>query len=255
MSTSEKVNAGVLSFTAPDGSVVTVEAPGYPAGQHWTASVVVTRRRPYAGVAEGPDRRELHVAPKGNYDLVLRYELSGHWAHTLEAQGGHIMVGHSDSKDQGIAVWRGRWHEVATWLADPKMAPELAARWFENLRFTDTPEGMLVESTRPAIDEVEVADVDTYVPGAGYLTIMPPTGAMHLVPRWSGARVTSGEVWIEDEPTGDDDKLTVLHVSETAVTRVCGSGVDGNHAVLPFVEKITRVTWNSGSTTQVMDKG
>ncbi|WP_166353476.1 hypothetical protein [Phytoactinopolyspora limicola] len=202
-------------------------------------------------MAEGPGRRELHVTPKGNYDLVLRHELNGYWAYTLEAQGGHLMIGHADSADQGIAIWRGRWHEVATWLADPKMAPELAARRFENLRFTDTAGGLLIESTRPAVDKVEVADVDTYVPGAGYLTIMPPTSGIDLVPRWSGAPVASGEVWIEDEPIDDDDKLTVLHVSETAVTRVCGSGMDGNEAVLPFVEKITRVSWSSASAASV----
>lgn len=234
-------------FRAPDTGLVTIDAPDYELGEPWSASVRIRTKRPYAGTPDGLQLRQLHVTPVGNYDMVLDRVLAGRWAEMVEAQGGHFLIGHSDSADQGLAIWRGLWHEVATWLPDPKLAGSEALRYFARLAFSDSPEGLIVTPMLPAADEVDVLDVSKRVPGVGFLDIRKPRTAHQLVPVWSGAKVATGEVWREElSPTPDQSDVVLIHATPTTVTTLTGRNGEAAHwePRLEFLQRLTELSWS-----------
>jgi hypothetical protein len=236
------------SFRTPDQSRVTLDAPGYELCEPWSASVRIRTRRPYAGTPEGLQLRELHITKAGNYDRVLEHVIDGCWANVVEAQDGHFMIGHSDSAEQGLAVWRGSWHEAATWLPDPKLAGSHALRYFARLRFVDSPEGLTVKPTLPAADVVDVLDVSKRVPGVGFLDIRKPATSHQLVPAWRGTRLPSGEVWREELPTSPDQPpdVVLIHATPTTVTTLSGER-EATHLEEPrleFLDRIAELCWD-----------
>ncbi|MGW0230624.1 hypothetical protein ACWDWO_20095 [Actinopolymorpha singaporensis] len=242
-------------FRAADGSRVTLCAPGYDLTEPWSASVRITTNRPYAGTPEGLDLRHLHIARAGNYDHVLERVVDGHWSNVVQMQGGQCMIGHSDSADQGLAVWRGPWHEAATWLPDPKMPGSHVLRYFAGLGFHDSPHGLRVIAARPAVHNVEVLEVSKRVPEVGHLDIRQPALAHRLVPVWSGAPVPTGEVWAEEvspwsekSPAGSD--MVVIHATPSTVTTLPGEG-DHKHLCerrVEFLHRVTEMCWAREST-------
>ncbi|WUH99508.1 hypothetical protein OHR68_39475 [Spirillospora sp. NBC_00431] len=238
----------VIRYRAPDGSLISIAASGYDLTDHWSADVLVRLRRPYAGVPKGRQLREFHVAPIHNYDGVLKEVINGRWVHTVESQGGTFLVGHTDEGEQGIAIWRGRWHEIATWLAEPRMAGSRALSYFEGLQFKDAPDGLRVISQAAHAEDVEVRDVDVYVPTVGLLSIQPVTKAHQLVPSWSGAKTKVGEIWREETSAPDDPtEILLLHATSTTVTTLNGEGNNkGNEGPrVKFLQALTELSWVS----------
>ncbi|GAA2759115.1 hypothetical protein [Actinopolymorpha rutila] len=242
-------------FRAADGSLVTLCAPGYDLTEPWSGSVRITTNRPYAGTPEGLDLRQLHLTRAGNYDHVLERVIDGHWSNVVQMQGGQCMIGHSDSADQGLAVWRGPWHEAATWLPDPKMPGSHVLRYFAGLGFHDSTDGLRVTATRPAVHTVGVLEVSKRVPGVGHLDIRQPALAHRLVPVWSGARVTTGEVWAEEvspaeKSSNGSDKsglpdMVVIHATPSTVTTLAGER-DDKHLCdrrVEFLHRVTELCW------------
>jgi hypothetical protein len=226
---------------------VCLDAAGYDLEEPWSASVRVTTKRPYAGTPDGLQLRDLHITSTGNYDLVLEHVLEGRWANVVEAQGGRFMIGHSDTVEQGLALWRGPWHEVATWLPDPKMSGSDALRYLARLYFEDSPECLRLKPSAPAIDTVEVLDVSKKIPAVGFLDIRKPETAHQLVPAWSGTPVPTGEVWMEElPPTKEAAKQVVLvHATPTTVTTVSGEAelnVEWEDR-LEFLFKLDELSW------------
>lgn len=235
-------------FKAPDGGTLTLRAPGYDVTQPWSATVQIRTQRPYAGTPDGMQLREFHVARAGNYDLVIRRLLAGRWNHKVEAQGGHFMIAGSEDDDRGLALWRGPWHEVATWLVDPISPPSKAILRFAGLRFNDQPDGLTIEPALPGVETVEVIDVRKHIPTVGFLAIMPPQVSMQLVPSWSGAPLPTGEVWRQELSQPDEPLDVVLvHATPTTVALLHGKGNDRGREEprLAFLEKLTELTWTS----------
>ncbi len=234
-------------FRAADGSRVTLCAPGYDLTEPWSASVRITTNRPYAGTPEGLDLRQLHLTRAGNYDHVLERVVDGHWSNVVQMQGGQCMIGHSDRADQGLAVWRGPWHEAATWLPDPKMQGSHVLRYFAGLGFHDSPDGLRVSATRPAAHTVEVLEVSKRIPEVGHLDIRPPGLAHRLVPVWSGATVPTGEVWAEEAFPGSSESpdMVVIHATPTTVTTLAGERDHKQHCErrVDFLHRVTELCW------------
>lgn len=233
------------SFRAPDGSTVTLRVSGYDLSGMWDSTVRITTNRPYAGAPEGLQLREFHVTPTGNYDRVLDYAIKGTWVNKVEAQSGHFLVGHSETADQGLAIWRGQWHEAATWLDAPTMPAGVALQRFNGLRFVDSPAGLVVESSFPETETVEAIEVSKIIPGVGYLDIRKPEDGLGLVPNWSGVAVQTGEVWKTDLPDGPAN-VSLVHASRSAVTILTADGTDKGYtaARLEFLERLVELSWN-----------
>jgi hypothetical protein len=234
-------------FRAPDGGWVTLEAAGYNLEEPWSASVQVTTNRPYAGTPDGLQLRDLHITAAGNYDMVLDRVIGGRWENIVEAQGGHCLIGHCDTAEQGLAVWRGPWHEVTTWLPDPKMSGSDALRYFARLYFEDSPDGLCIRPTAPAIDRVKVLDVSKKIPGVGFLDIRKPEIAHQLVPAWSGAPVPTGEVWMEEVASTPEEgpQIVLVHATATTVTTLSGGSElnDGWEDRLEFLHRVNELSW------------
>jgi hypothetical protein len=234
-------------FRSPDGGWVILDAAGYDLEEPWSASVRVTTKRPYAGTPDGLQLRDLHIANTGNYDLVLERVLDGRWVNIVEAQGGNFLIGHSDTAEQGLAVWRGPWHEAATWLPDPKMSGSDALRYLARLYFEDSPEGLCVMPTAAAIDAIDVLDVSKKIPDVGFLDIRKPETAHQLVPAWSGAPVPTGEVWMEElAPTSEGAPQVVLvHATPSTVTTLSGPEELGSmwQDRMKFLHNLNELSW------------
>ena len=237
-----------VEYRTPDGGQLAIDAPGYDLDEPWSASVRITTKRPYAGTPEGLQQRHLHVTPAGNYDLVLERELEGRWVNVVQAQDGYCMIGHSDTAEQGLALWRGPWHEAATWLPDPRMSGSDALRYFARLWFVDSPDGLTIRPVSAAVDSVEVLDVSKRVPEVGHLDIRRPATAHPLVPAWSGASVPTGEVWHEEmSPTPDlSSDVVLIHATPSTVTTVSGEReeTDRWESRFEFLDQLAHLSWS-----------
>jgi hypothetical protein len=154
---------------------------------------------------------------------------------------------------QGLALWRGKWHEVSTYLLPAQEgigANPLAA--FDGLLFTDSPQGLVV---RAATDEitVTVVDISTNVEGVGDVSVSPAAAALQMVPSWSGARLSAGEVWQVDTTLDEDTEpqLGLFMASASAViTLTPDDPADRRQAApLRFLESVSRLEWTTDSTS------
>ena len=231
---------------------MTIEAPSYDLGEPWSSSVRITTRRPYAGTPQGLQVRHLHIAHAGNYDRVLESVIEGRWVNVVQAQGGQFLIGHSDTCEQGLALWRGPWHEAATWLPDPQMPGSHALRYLDRLWFEDNPNGLSIRPASEAVNTVEVLEVSKRVPDVGYLDIRRPATAHQLVPAWSGARVPTGEVWREETSPNPDQAsdVVLIHATPTTVTTIAGHR-DQKHRYeerVEFLNQLTELSWTEAES-------
>lgn len=237
-------------FLTPDGQLVTIDAPGYDLRDPWFASIRIRTQRPYAGLPTGLELRELHLAPAGNYDRVIEHVLHGHVVERIEAQGGHFLIAHSKTDDRGLALWRGRWHEAATWLPAVASLPRSSAlRYFDRLVFTDSPLGLKVQTRSPSSEHVEIIEVSKRIPEVGFLDIKKAESAVGLVPKWAGARVRTGEVWRKETFATLDGVAShvLVHATPTTVTVLTGEGKDKHLEVsrLDFLDSLIELNWSS----------
>lgn len=169
--------------------------------------------------------RDLFVTPRGNAEGIMKYDFEAEVEQTIPAQGGVFIIARSrHSHLQGIAVWRGDYHEALVFLlpADEKDFSN-PLKNFDGLRFNDSPDGLRVTAARPEIMEVYVGQVGIFVHGVGSLSISPAENALAQVPTWRGANTRAGEVWTvpvdaEMDPSGAELPDLILANSTVVAT-------------------------------------
>lgn len=140
--------------------------------------------------------RNLHVAYSGNYDLILRDFIDAVIVQRLSSQGGELIVARSSRADlQGLVLWRGPHHEVASWLPPVAEAEGIdPIERFEGLRFLDSPEGLVIRAAGPDL-YVRPLETVTDIDGVGTLYLYGADQALAKVPTWAGHGVGVGELW------------------------------------------------------------
>ena len=238
----------VSKYLTAEGSIVTIEDHGHDLSSPWDSSVRIRTKRPYGGVPDGLQLRELHIARRGNYDYVIEHVIGAPDVEVVDAQGGQYLIARSSiSEEQGLALWRGDWHEIATWMPESSMPSSEALRYFADLDFADSELGLRVVARDPAVHSVETREVSKRVPGVGFLDIYPPSEGVNWVPSWAGARVASGEVWRKDQGPDDEGRPTELLVlaNASAVALLTGD-LNRKHEVdsrVRFLDSVRKVSW------------
>ena len=238
-------------YRTADGHVVTLEAPGFDVGGLWDSTVRIAPAKPDGRNPDDAYMREYNVTRQGNYDYVITHVLDAEVEQVLEAQGGQFLIAISRRPDmQGVALWRGRWHEIATYLLPSQGgagSTPLAA--FDGLQFTDTPEGLLVAAPAASGLTVDVLDMCTNVPGVGEVELKQASKALNMIPTWSGAPVPAGEVWVIDATQEfDTENHRILFLASTsAVLTVTPDDTASTDLSSPlsFLESVTTVSWTT----------
>lgn len=217
-------------------------------GGMWDSTIQVM-----AGQSDGKERdaawlREVHIAPRGNADYIITELLDAEVTQVLEAQGGRFLVAESTRDDlQGLALWRGRWHEVSTYLLSAQEGPGAdPLEAFDGLRFQDSEDGV-VASALPHL-RVSVVDVATNVDGVGDIAVAHASDALQFVPSWAGASVQAGEVWRVDTTMEEDTHAQhgFLLAGHTAVLTLTPDEPHDRAQAGPlrFLESVRSLTWS-----------
>lgn len=175
---------GGPAFTAPDGSRIRLEQPGLDFSQPWSVSFVAM---------VGGGRYGLTVAEIGAFDWHVTYTMPGAEVASLRYAGGDLLIATRAAEPDYRAAWRGRWFELHHRPAGPVPAGAGVPRVFDAVRFTDTPEGMLVSPRGSGW--FEPFRIAKQLPGIGRLRIERPARATIEVPRFRGHRTRHGEIW------------------------------------------------------------
>jgi len=248
-SASVEASRSSARYRTADGQLVFLEAPGFDLGGLWDSTIRIAPRKPDGKNPDQTYMREFHLAPRGNYDYVIERVLDAEVVQVVEAQGGQFLIAVSRRKDlQGLALWRGRWHEIATYLLPSQRGVGSAPLdAFAGLTFTDTPEGLLVAPPRASGLSVNVMDVCTNVTGVGDLELKPASKSLRSIPAWSGAKVTSGEVWQIDVTQESDTKKhrNLFLAAPSAVVTIAPNDPTSADMARPlsFLESVTSVSW------------
>lgn len=140
--------------------------------------------------------QDLHIAYAGNYDDIIARFIDARITQRLASQDGEIFVAQSRRSDlQGLLLWRGPHHEIASWL--PSVAEGVGIdpfQRFKELRFQDHADGLVVRCTNPNV-KISVVDVSNHVDGVGALSLHSAGQALDWVPVKAGRSVPAGEVW------------------------------------------------------------
>lgn len=226
---------GGPSFTAPDGSRIRLEQPWLDSSQPWSATF---------SARTGGGRYGLTVAEIGAFDWHVTYPMAGAEVTSSRYAGGDLLLAWRREPADYRAAWRGRWFELHHSAAGPVPAGGVP-RVFDAVRFTDTPEGMLVRP-RGAVS-FEPFRVAKTLPGIGQLRIERPGTATVAVPRFRGHRARHGEIWrrpLEGGAHGRARDESLLLATPTAVVQL----IPGPHdtpdadAALAFLEQLA-VSW------------
>ncbi|MFJ9313925.1 hypothetical protein ACIRN4_06995 [Pimelobacter simplex] len=163
--------------------------------------------------------RTFHVAPRGNYDSYMSFDMESAPLQRLSYDGGEFLVAASNVKGRtrGLALWRGPHHEVATYVANAEaLAVTPALDRLSGLRFHDEPDGLVVNSE--VGETIRVKESFTFFPEVGTLDVYSPEVGLPLVPSWSGAKARLGEVWRSAFP--EDPASTFFVVSSPSAVAV-----------------------------------
>lgn len=240
-------------FKQADGSMVELEAPGYSFIDPWDSMVRLTF--PLDG--RSPDivrTRQLHISHAGNHDYTIETELEAEIYHRLSAQGGEILVAASrHAEAQGMALWRGPYHEVSTYVPDSTHRDvSRAMRPLLGLTFLDSPDGLEIIPDPSMSAELSMMDSTTCVEGIGEVDVFGSAEALGSVPSWSGSKVAAGEIWrIENQEEGDDEVERLIQLAtETALLVINPFPAADERAALSsavgFAESITRASVGAG---------
>ncbi len=229
---------GGPTFTAPDGSRVHLEQPWLDSSQPWSATFAVRT---------GGGRYGLTVAEIGAFDWHVTYTMAGAEVTSSRYAGGDLLLASRREEPEYRAAWRGRWFELHHRPAGPVPAAAGIPRIFEALRFTDTPEGMLVWPRGAAQVSFEPFRIAKQLPGLGQLRIERPGGASIPVPRFRGHRSLHGEIWrwpLERGTSGRARDESLLLATPTAVAQLIPGPRDtpDGDTALAFLEQLA-VTW------------
>lgn len=186
MSTVEAVRQD--SFTAPDGSRVTLQGDKVDLSGAWTCLFVVR--------ADGV-RHAFRVISRGQSDFDVTTRLGATWQ-SEQYRMGELAIAHGNGET--FAAWRGRWHELQ--LTEVGTADrQHYTRVFDALAWTDRPDGMLVRGASAGRVNFEPFVLFKDVPGVGDLKIERPGKSAAELPAWRGAMTRNGEMW--RQPLGD----------------------------------------------------
>ncbi|MBB3040838.1 hypothetical protein [Nocardioides soli] len=240
-----------IYFIAPDGRAVQARSASSWFTNRCDATLIV---QPATLNGKYPDRaqgRELHVTFAGGYDPIAFQLLDAHVEQQLTVPGGEFIVYRSSRSDlQGLALWRGPYHEIASWLP-PVAESEGIDPWgrFSGLRIEDAPDGVLVTSAAESAVNVRVTDVSNYVEGVGMLYFYAPAEALGRVPTFKGRSVPSGEVWrttVTDLDDGPVQTHFVLASPQSVVSLVPEHGAAPKYGrQLAFLESLLHVESNA----------
>lgn len=251
--TSDLATADSSEFVTPEGAAILLETAGYDLSLPWDASIRVRALRPYGGVPQGLGFRSFHVSYAGNYDTVIDRVLRGRVVQKVQGQEGHFLIAHSYVGQQGLAIWRGTWHEIATWFGPTTLTGAETLRFFEGLAFNDTSRGLLVTSLTPEAEVVETIDVSKHIPGVGFLDIKLASRSLSLVPGWMGAQVPTGEVWRVEQAVDSSTQPHVLliHASPTTVTLLHGeAGMKAEPGPrIEFLHRLQSISWSRAASS------
>lgn len=205
-------------FLGADGKMIAFDVDGYEFEGPWDSMVRV--QSPLDGRSPDAVRtNELHVAHRGNYEGVIEEDMGGSIRQRLSTQGGEFIVSESPPEvDQCVAMWQGKFHEIATYAPnrpDADVASALAP--LRGLRFVDSEIGLRVLPKLGSKRTVSVIEASNFVDGVGAIDVLPVSEVLGSVPAWSGLRVRAGELWkvqmIEED---DDEKTEYLQLATTS---------------------------------------
>jgi hypothetical protein len=230
-----------------DGSILHLDVPGFDVGGLWLARIQIQRGRIDGRRPDAASLQDFDIAPRGNADGVMEHVLHASVVQRVTHQGGELLVAASRREGvQGMAVWRGRWHEVSTFLLPGESAAD-AIRMFDGLVFTDHGDGLEIRGVAAAGTAVHLSDVWITVPGVGEVDIRPASKALAAVPRWAGATTQAGEVWRLDN-TLEDDTETHFGLRLATATAVVDVEPDDardsrQRSALRFIESVREAAW------------
>jgi len=224
------------TFMQADRSVVELEADGYEVADPWDSYIRITM--PLDGRSPDAKRtRQLHIAHRGNYDYVIEVLQRGAIYHRLTAQDGEFLVSASrDPGTQGVALWRGPYHEIATFVPHSRLLDAaLAMRPLMGLTFEDSPEGLRVIPQPVLNATLSVTESSTYVRGIGTITMRSAAEGMAAVPAWAGAKVPAGELWkVEVVEQGDNETVRYLQLATRSAVMLIAPDANAIKSSQPF---------------------
>ncbi|MQA25908.1 MAG: hypothetical protein GEU94_10610 [Micromonosporaceae bacterium] len=231
-------------FQTASGAIVAINAPGYDLSQPWFHSFHVKVEAPYGASAPSVRNRAFQVAPVGTVDTFVEYDLRGKIVEELSALGGRLLIARNH-EGRGIAAWRGRWHEVYIWLNEPGFTAREVLDQYDRLAFADSPLGVRVRTSQSPKETIYREEVGKSVPNVAHLTIVDGGQALELLPKWSGAKVRSGEVWQKQAPASDGGlRKLFVHASSSAVTVLDDiDPSDPDSKRLGFLDGLVSLTW------------
>lgn len=237
-------------FVGADGSVFEFLPGSYAFEGPWSA--VVRVERPLDGRSPDAMRtNELHVARRGNYDYVMLELFKGEVRQRLSAQGGEFIVSRSSEDiDQCVAVWRGPFHEIATYGPNrPDADVSTIIGPLLGLTFQDSADGLVVTPQSGASATVSVMGVFNSVLGVGAVEVKSAAEGIGAVPTWSGAKVPAGELWKVEETEDSGDAHLLLATRSAVVAISPGRAVTGTSSLdeaVAFAEAVESVSVAKG---------
>ncbi len=238
---------GGSSFTAPDGSRLTVEAADV--SRPWSCNFVAR----IAGT-----RNAFSVAERGAFEWYTSYLLTNASVQEYPYRGGDLALAHDAKTHQTLTAWRGPWFELHHQRVGPAPTVPAATRVFDALRLQDTPDGMRVDPW-PHDDRTfghptfgpttfEPLAVFKEIPGIGDLRIERPGRSEVSPPPWQGAPARRGEIWRRNLPAGDAGRARgeiLLLATPTTVTQLIpGPDHTGDPAVAMAFLRELDISWD-----------
>lgn len=230
------VNGGRTSqYRTVSGATVTLTARTGDLGEPWFGRFWLRGNHVY---------RAFETAPTGTFDSHVEHVLAGRVVERVSVDGGQLILAHNEELKASLAVWSGSAHEVYTWLNGPLPDVSQLTEIFDDLEIEDSAEGVRAEPHLTEEVHLYGVELKKYVPDIAFLTILDGAEAVDLVPKWSGAQASYGEVWAK-APDGLASKGAFLvHASESAVTLAAPEPKPGVNpqATLDFLADL-QVSW------------
>jgi hypothetical protein len=237
--TSTTMQAVEATFTAPDGSRITLR--GRPTGDAWSCPFVA---RVYG------NRRAFAVASTGAADTYARRRGFGTLS-THRYGDTELLLGFDDKAEESMVAWRGPWHELLLHQSGPRASLESFTRVLDAFRLTDLVDGLLVTARSERQFTIEPFPVYIDIAGYGSLRIQRPHETDAPPPAWRGFTTPHGEIWKQplsaEAQTGRARTETLVLATPTAVAELF-PGMDDtadSSAAVEFLAGLD-VSWTAG---------
>lgn len=221
-----------------DGSMVTIDAPGYDLSHPWQATFEVRFGGRSTDMGELID--ELDIFPAGNHEPIVERVLNGQVADRVTHKGGTLVAAHGVS--QGLIVWVGERFEISAFTRSPTPTLADAIRRFGLLDITEHVDGIEIHSNDNGHVVVPYS-ARKIVPDVGFVIIRRPQDALKLMPSWQGMTVEAGELWRIDGAAPVDDQL--LLGSDTCAAVLSPTAETTNQDLITFSAAIRTIEWSN----------